>query len=289
MQNYFGSDLFLKGINFYSKVITITPQYIPYFFNPETKDYSKNLSELHCNSIISLEFFYQLSQLYHNILLLGHIFEQDILNNNGLVDLIIVQKDLKSFIITQFSLRKINIFPLLISKLPNNTLNKINIRRNSLNSQIYKNLNYHYIIKIRCALPEWGIANQFLRNIGKNLKEFYLGDIYGNNDKYLNLAIVKFCPNLRKLSAGFKHDELETLKIVFNNRQYLESFNIWCGNEFLSEKETVEAIVKYSQNIYELLLRHSCFNQLDCIQKKWSPFLQFERIVYQKKPLSLVV
>ena len=64
----------------------------------------------------------------------------------------------------------------------------------------------------------------------------YLGEIKGDSDDSLNLAIAKFCTNLRKLSTGFKNDELETLKTVFNACQYLESIKIWCGDEFLSEK-----------------------------------------------------
>ena len=57
--------------------------------------------------------------------------------------------------------------------------------------------------------------------------ECYIGNGYlGNSNDSLNLAIAEFCPNLRKLSVGFKNDELETLKIVFNSCQYLESINM---------------------------------------------------------------
>ena len=56
-----------------------------------------------------------------------------------------------------------------------------------------------------------------------------MSDIYGYGDlssNSLNLAIAKFCPKLRKLSTGFKNSELETLKLVFNSCQYLESIRI---------------------------------------------------------------
>jgi hypothetical protein len=107
----------LKGL------IMFKERYIPY--SPEIKDCLKNLSELHCNSIISSDIFYQLSHLCHNISLLDIVIEQNTLNN-GLIDLIKIQKNLKYFIISQYGFTE-GLFPLLITKLPN-TLNKLNIR-----------------------------------------------------------------------------------------------------------------------------------------------------------------
>ena len=100
---------------------------------------------------------------------------------------------------------------------------------------------------------------KFLENNGENLKELYIGDLYGRSNNSLNLAIAKFCPNLRKLSTGFKINEMETLKIIFNSCQYLESINIWCGVDYLSEREALEAFVNYShKNICELILSYQC-------------------------------
>ena len=76
------------------------------------------------------------------------------------------------------------------------------------------------------------------------------------------MTIAKFCPNLRKLSVGFKGNELETLKMVFNSCQNLESIKIWCGGNFLSENEALEIFVKYSpKNIHELILYHMYYVQ----------------------------
>ena len=72
------------------------------------------------------------------------------------------------------------------------------------------------ILKIRYAYPRVGLLIKFLEINGRNLKELYLGDMVGDSDDSLNLAIAKFCTNLRKLSTGFKNDELETLKMIFN-------------------------------------------------------------------------
>src|SRR5581483_5514537 len=92
------------------------------------------------------------------------------------------------------------------------------------------------ILKIRNECPKYGLLIKFLENNGKNLEEFYIGDAKVCSDNSLNLAIAKFCPNLRKLSTGFKSNELETLKIVFNGCQHIESIFIWCGGDFFSEK-----------------------------------------------------
>ena len=58
--------------------------------------------------------------------------------------------------------------------------------------------------------------------------------------------MAEFCPNLRKLSIGFKSNELETMRKVFDCCQYLESIIIWCGDDFLSEIEALEMVTKYS-------------------------------------------
>ena len=42
--------------------------YLTFTFYPGSKDCLKNLSELHCNSEISSEFFYHLSQIYNHLI-----------------------------------------------------------------------------------------------------------------------------------------------------------------------------------------------------------------------------
>src|SRR5581483_4827303 len=66
---------------------------------PEAKDCLKNLSVLECSSDINPEFFYQLSQICHNLQTLYIEFEGAI--SNGLADLISVQKNLKSLSLSQ--------------------------------------------------------------------------------------------------------------------------------------------------------------------------------------------
>ncbi|PKY39886.1 hypothetical protein RhiirA4_529217 [Rhizophagus irregularis] len=64
------------------------------------------------------------------------------------------------------------------------------------------------ILNFKRECPKYEEFIKFLENNGKNLKELYVGDdhiedIKGYNENSLNLAIVKLCPNLRKLSTGF--------------------------------------------------------------------------------------
>src|SRR5205823_3956106 len=79
--------------------------------------------------------------------------------------------------------------------------------------------------------------------------------------------------NLIKLSTGFKNDELETLKMVFNGCQYLESIKIWCCGEFLSEKDALETVAKYScKNIHELVLYYKGYVQSELLPEELESF-----------------
>ncbi len=246
----------------------------------EAKYCLKILTELDCHSDINSEIFYQLSQICYNIQSLTIIFEYVI--SSGLIDLISVQKNLKYFSMTQYE--NLENITSLMTKLQN-TLIKLNLYEKnyaslsfiakltnlqelelSFNFDIsfkdFEKLQYDTIfsqlevLKIRHEYSRYELLIKFLENNGRNLKELYVGDRRIYNDNSLNLAISKFCPKLRILSTRFENNELETLKLVFNNCQYLESVKLWCGGQFLSKKEALEAVVKYSQNISELILYH---------------------------------
>src|SRR4051794_28267297 len=70
-------------------------------FPPEAKVCLKNLSELDCLSNSRSEFFYQLSQICHNLSVLKILFDRII--SNGLADLISAQKNLKYLDISQYN------------------------------------------------------------------------------------------------------------------------------------------------------------------------------------------
>jgi len=185
------------------------------------KDCLKNLSELYCNSNICPEIFYQLSQICQNIQSLGIAYEKDI--SNGLADLISAQQNLKYFnIIKIYDCKNLTNMITLLKKIPNNLV-KLDIhggnQRDLPLSFIAKFLNLQELIltffnissfedfkklryitfsklqhlEFRFQCPRNELLIEFLENNGKNLKKIF---ICMSNDS-LNLAIVKFCPNIR--------------------------------------------------------------------------------------------
>ena len=75
------------------------------------------------------------------------------------------------------------------------------------------------------------------------------------NRNSVYLAIAKLCPNLRKLSilTLTDNDELETLKVILNNCQYLESIGIDGGDESFDVKRILDILARYSsKNLHEL-------------------------------------
>ena len=139
------------------------------------------------------------------------------------------------------------------------------------------------------AFPEFKLLIKFLEVSGKTLKELYVGE-GGDCDNSFNLAVAKFCPNLRKLSVGFKNNELETMKIVFNSCQYLESIKIWCGGELLSEKEALEMLVNYSPKyLCELIFYHLYYVRSVLLPEELESFLVIWKNREPQKSLSLII
>ncbi len=75
-----------------------------------------------------------------------------------------------------------------------------------------------------------------------NLKEIRLINSSNNS---LNLAMAKFCPNLKLLHTVFQHNEVDTLKVILNSCQKLESIKVRCG-EYLNVNKLLEVIAKCS-------------------------------------------
>ena len=106
-----------------------------------------------------------------------------------------------------------------------------------------------HILKFQYACPKVEMLIKFLEINGKHLTELYVG-CHKNS---LSSAVVKFCPNLKKLHLIFLNNELEALKGIFNGCQYLESIKIKCGAGYFGGNEMLEMVSKYSpKNFYEL-------------------------------------
>ena len=228
---------------------------ITFTIYPGAIDCLEHLFHLSCHSDIYPGFFYQLSQICHNIQSLDIKFENVI--SNGLKDLISVQKNLKYLNMDRYRYGEdlTHLIPSLTKH--SNTLIKLNIYENTPLSFVakftnlqelvlsfdysdsfedFKTLQYVTfpqlrILKFPYESPSAELLIKFLENNGKTLNEFYVRNERIDNNS-LNIAVAKFCPNLRKLNITFNYEKfLETLKMIFNNCQYLESIKIWSGYE----------------------------------------------------------
>ncbi|RIA83776.1 hypothetical protein C1645_833255 [Glomus cerebriforme] len=209
------------------------------------------LSELHCISDLPSEFFYHLSKISHNLHSLNIIIRNGVSKiPNELKELISLQNNLKDLKLSASSEGNwTDIIPALTKH--SNTLTKLHLNNDYVDDLPYLSISYG------CTKPEY--VMKFLENNGKNLKGFYLEEV----DCTLNSSIAKLCPNLKKLSISFKNSELDTLRIIFNSCQYLESIKVNCGIYWLKEKEVLETITKYSPKTFcELKICHYSDSEL---------------------------
>ncbi|GBB91479.1 hypothetical protein RclHR1_01880010 [Rhizophagus clarus] len=274
---------------------------------PGAKNCLRNITELQCYSSINSEFFYHLTQYCHYIQSLSVEFRDNIISNELKEFLFSIQNNLKYFNIIQAN-KSPDLTELVSSFTPKlyNTVYEFHLNienvsfsfiSNFMNLQeleieLYDGTDVFEIIttfifphlkilKIDSFSVNIDLAIKFLENNGKNLEEFTFGEISGICNNYINLAIAKFCINLKKLCTGFKNNELETLKIVLTSCKLLETIKIWLGDvDLLSEKVALEMIGNYSPknlNRIELLYYHQSYDtkkllpeELDLFFINWS-------------------
>ncbi|RIA99334.1 hypothetical protein C1645_870050 [Glomus cerebriforme] len=291
----------------YSKKV----QNIMFTYLPEAKHCLKNLPELKCSSDIYSEFFYQLSQICHNIQTLTIEFGDII--SNGLTDLISLQNNLKSVTLIYYSYEGENGAEIITSLTKfSSSLIKLKIKESyiplsfismftnlqelifSLELSGFDDFNQlQYVtfsklksLKFLYAIPRVEMLIKFLEINGKNLKELYIGEY----DATLNLVISKFCPNLKNLSSIFLEEELGTLKVILNNCQYLESINVWCGDGYLNEKEFLEVFAKHSpKTFYELEIFYAYKARSEIPPEDLEQFLINWKNRIPQNPLSLII
>jgi hypothetical protein len=294
----------LKSLEYYSE--RSKNENIMFVYLPETKNCLKDLTKLKCSSDIYSEFFFQLSQISNNIQSLTIEFKDVI--SNGLTDLISLQNNLKSVTLksedkdgmegiisslTKFSstLTKLKIkeyyIPLSFIAMYTNLQELVLSLELSgfydFNQLQYVNFPQLKVLKFLDEYPEVEIMIKFLEINGKNLDELYMH----NNDKILNLIIAKSCPNLKSLFTIFMDDEIESLKLILNNCQYLESIKIWCGDYYLNEKEFLEVFAKHSpKNFYKLEIFYAYKVSLEIPSEELENFFLSWK---SRKPLSLII
>ncbi|PKC05029.1 hypothetical protein RhiirA5_421459 [Rhizophagus irregularis] len=278
---------------------------------PGAKKCLNNLTEFNCSSDIDSKFFYQISRICHNIQTLKITFGND--TSNGLAELISSQKNLKNVILQNYYTTTNNGKKVLNTfKKFSSTLIKLKIRKSYmpllfisdfnnlqeliLSSDYYGGCNYfnqlqHVIFPKLKVLKFYTFLEvekliKFLEINGKNLKELYIRD--ENNS--LNLAIAKFCPNLKTLFTKFIINEPETLKTILNNCQYLENINFWRGYRYLNEIEFLDILTNYSpKNFYRLEMYYVFNAQSKLFSKELENFFINWNIRNSKKLLSLII
>ncbi|CAG8559289.1 1_t:CDS:1 [Funneliformis mosseae] len=258
----------LKKLEFCSRRFLIPN--IPITTYPGAKDCLKNLSEFDCSSNIDSEIFYQMSRICHNIESLSITLEDII--SNGLAELISVQKNLKCLNILHESSDVMYVPPLIanindtviklrlegryliplsfISKLINLQELLLSFRFEGFEDMEYMTLPNLQILKFyyNVLIPKPLII--FFENSGKNLRVL---DLHNTNDNSLNLAVAKFCSNLRSLRTVILDVESTTLKVILQGCQKLESIYLLCGSNYLNESILLEIIVNDSpRNFHEL-------------------------------------
>ncbi|PKC10212.1 hypothetical protein RhiirA5_414645 [Rhizophagus irregularis] len=234
----------LMSQNFSLKELYITTSRLSTAFTsyPEAKDCLKDLSELYIS--------------------------------NGLTDLISTQKNLKELEITHVSNKELKDL-ILLEKLPDTIDNLLICGRNHYMSlsfiakltnlkelrlaffnndcfEGFKKLQYItfsqlQLLKFIEVSPRNDYLIKFLENNGRNLKEFYIND----SNSLLHLAIIKFCPNIRNLYTGIKYNELETLKLFFNNCQLLEIlvYNLYYPRSELLPEELESFFISWKNRV----------------------------------------
>ncbi|CAB4393348.1 unnamed protein product [Rhizophagus irregularis] len=243
---------------------------------------ARDLSELCCSSDLPPDFFYQLSQICHNLQSISINFHTSSVINE-LKDLISSQNNLKDLDLSAFHGGSwTDIVPAITKH--SHTITKLKLWSDYHISSFsfissfsnlqeltfffyigftgvfedfiklqYVNFSKLQILKFLCECPKPEYVLKFLENNGKNLKKFYANKY----NKDLGLSIAKFCPNLKSLFIKFMYNDLDVLKTIFISCQYLESIKIWCGKSYLSVKEVFETVAIYSpSNFRELKIRH---------------------------------
>jgi len=143
------------------------------------------------------------------------------------------------------------------------------------------------ILKFNEQCPNHESFNEFLATNGNNLKVIHLR--YGNT--LSNLAIAKFCPNLKSLSTIFRDDEVETLKGILNGCQELESIMVWDGGRsHLNESKLLKVIAKFSpKEFHEIKIIWNYGSRSEPFLEELEPFfISWENRILQKS-LSLII
>ncbi|GBB96341.1 hypothetical protein RclHR1_02730013 [Rhizophagus clarus] len=289
-QNYLAKEIMkmfmtktsLKKLYYHNGTHTINLSFLRY---PGAKDYLTNLSKLNCSSDVKNTFFNILSQVCCNIQSLTIEFKEKF--SNDLKNLISSQNNLKYLSLSQKRSYSGVFWSAISPSLAKHSKSLIKLKIHWLKFDHWDRteqlslfttftnlqeiiLSFHHrdgfsgfnklqyitfpqlqTLKFLYKCPDDDMLIKFLKNNGRNLKEFYVN----SNSNLILSAIAEFCPNLKLLYALFRCDKIETYKVILNSCQQLESIETRRYYGLLSEKELLETLAKYSpKNFYRLKL-----------------------------------
>ncbi|PKY13550.1 hypothetical protein RhiirB3_465480 [Rhizophagus irregularis] len=265
----------LKSLKYFLK--TKSTNCLEFIYSPEAKVCLYSLTELGFYSDIHSEFFYHLSHICQNIQSLSISFSDNGISD-GLAYFISSQNNLKSLKLSSCSKNELRtIIPSLVKS--SLTLTKLRIHSSdacmasfiSMFMNLQKlvliseskdffddfdqlqHINFPHLrtLKFPYSVPKAGPLLNFLEINGKYLNKYYVCDCYES----MKLAIAKFCPNLKGLYViiSEEEDDLESLKLILKNCQFLESINASYSYKHLKSKEFYEILVNYSpKNFHKL-------------------------------------
>ncbi|GBC50672.2 hypothetical protein GLOIN_2v1876960 [Rhizophagus irregularis DAOM 181602=DAOM 197198] len=233
---------------------------------------ARDLSELCCGSDLPSDFFYQLSQICHNLQSISIDFRSS------------VTDELKGLISSQNNLKDLN-----LSAFDDGSWTDIipAITKHS-----------HTITKLKFHSDDDISSFSFISSFS-NLQELLFSFLGGVLEDFIKLQYVNFlklqvlkipyeCPK-PDLFVIFNDDEIDVLKTILINCQYLESIKIWCGTDYLSEKEVLETVAKYSPNNFCELKIHHITNSDVSPDDLESFFICWERRTLKKLSFTIIV
>ena len=104
------------------------------------------------------------------------------------------------------------------------------------------------------------------------------------------MTIAKFCPKLELLCTRFKDDEAETLKMISNGCQLLESIKVWYSHEDdLNKNKLLEVIATCSSEKFHELKIHWERLLTEKYLEELEPFLMSWANRMPPKSLSLII
>jgi hypothetical protein len=146
-------------------------------------------------------------------------------------------------------------------------------------------------LKVNHDHPTHGHLIKFLENNGQEFKR----DLSSEHQQLIKLDHSQVLSQIETLCTIFLHGEMETLKVIFDHCQQLESVKVWCCKYyFLNEPDLLQLVASHSPKMFRELKLYYAYeansevspNDLDSFFKSWAnriPRKSFSLIIISSK------